>query len=430
MQCHIRLGAAIILLNLCLPIKAQELTELAKDYLPKLRSHLTEQIAPFWFQKSLDRENEGYQIHHDIEGTLEPGGTKMIVTQSRTMWLFARMARAGFDPVKNITAAELGFQFLKEKMWDTEHGGFFWEVDRTGNTIIKPNKHLYGQSFALYGLCELYLASHQQEALDLALELFALLERHAHDPDNGGYHESFNSDWTAKDAHENSYMGVPSSYKLMNTHLHLLESITCLYRAAPSATIRERLAELVTIQSNTVVRHDFGVCTDKYTSDWTPILSDGYDRVSYGHDLENIWLLMDARQALQLSQSPLDSLYKTLFASSMRYGYDNQNGGFYDSGKLEQLADRKDKVWWVQSEAIVAALYLYRLTGDEEYRKVFEQTYRWIETKQLDKQRGEWFSSIKPDGTPSGPKASIWKAGYHNGRALIECIEILNEYSN
>ena len=256
MRCHIILGTAVILLNLSHPIKAQDLTEVAKDYLPKLRTHLTEQIAPFWLQKSLDRENGGYELHHDIEGNLKPGGTKMIVTQSRTMWLFARMARAGFDPVKNISAAERGLQFLKEKMWDDEHGGFFWEVDRTGNEVIKPNKHLYGQSFALYGLCELYLASHRQEALDLALELFELLEKQAHDSENGGYHESFKPDWTASDANENSYMGVPSSYKLMNTHLHLLESITCLYRAAPTTTIRERLLELITIQSNTVVRQD------------------------------------------------------------------------------------------------------------------------------------------------------------------------------
>ena len=139
---------------------------------------------------------------------------------------------------------------------------------------------------------------------------------------------------------------------------------------------------------------------------------------------------MDARNALELPQAPFENLYKTLFAYSMRYGYDSRNGGFYDSGEFNHLADRKDKVWWVQSEAIVAALYLYRLTGTEEYRKVFEQSYRWIETKQLDSQHGEWFSSIRPDGMPSGPKASMWKAGYHNGRALIECIEILKKHSH
>jgi hypothetical protein len=30
-----------------------------------------------------------------------------------------------------------------------------------------------------------------------------------------------------------------------------------------------------------------------------------------------------------------------------------------------------------------------------------------------------------PDGTPSGDKAQIWKSGYHNGRAMMECLKIL-----
>jgi len=61
-----------------------------------------------------------------------------------------------------IEAAEHGYRFLKEKMWDTDNGAFYWEVDATGNEKLKPRKHLYSQSFALYAISEYFLATGRQ----------------------------------------------------------------------------------------------------------------------------------------------------------------------------------------------------------------------------------------------------------------------------
>ena len=60
------------------------------------------------------------------------------------------------------------------------------------------------------------------------------------------------------------------------------------------------------------------------------------------------------------------------------------NGGFYDSGPLGQPADRRDKVWWVQAEALVSALTMYRLTADPKYAQVYLKTWAFINTKQTD----------------------------------------------
>ncbi len=426
MRFHKILGTATIMLFLGNAIKAQDLRSLETQYAHRLNSHLTQSIVPFWTDETIDIENGGYRLNHDIEGTLRSEGTKMVVTQSRMVWYFARLARAGIDPKSNLAASQAGFQFLKKAMWDSEYGGFYWEVNATGTEVLKPKKHLYGQSFALYGLSELYRVSRQAEVLDLANTLFDLIDRQGHDGEHGGYIESFERDWTqATDRQSPSYMGVPAHFKLMNTHLHLLESLTSYYRVAPSPRIRERLEELITIQSNTVVRKSLGACTDKYTRKWQPILNSGYDRVSYGHDLENIWLLMDACDALGIPHATYRDLYETLFDYSLRYGYDKRHGGFYDSGPFNQIADNRNKVWWVQAEAIVAALYLYRLTGKPIYRSTFEKTYDWIESHQLDATHGEWFSQVDSKGVPSGPKASTWKSAYHNGRALIECHKLL-----
>ena len=32
---------------------------------------------------------------------------------------------------------------------------------------------------------------------------------------------------------------------------------------------------------------------------------------------------------------------------------------------------------------------------------------------------------VLPDGQPRGSKASAWKGGYHDGRAMLRCLELL-----
>jgi mannobiose 2-epimerase len=79
----------------------------------------------------------------------------------------------------------------------------------------------------------------------------------------------------------------------------------------------------------------------------------------------------------------------------------------------------------VQAEGAVTALYMYRLTGDSKYADVFAKTYDFIEKNLVDWENGEWYWSLSADGKQTGPKASVWKAGYHNGRAMLECLALL-----
>lgn len=414
-----------ILLSGMKPDAVEGKEDAGRNYIPRLEKVLNQNIVPFWRGKSLDFENGGYVINIGSKGEVKTGGAKMIVTQARTVWLFAKLAREGFDKEINLPAAAVGFRFLKEKMWDSKNGGFYWQTDATGVKKLDAKKHLYGQAFALYALSEYYLASGRSEPIELAKELFELLEQKAHDKKYGGYIEFFNEDWTEAPADELCYMGVPGGLKLMNTHLHLLEALTTFYRATELPVARERLIELINIQSNTVVRKTVGACTDKYDRDWRPRLEGDYARVSYGHDIENIWLLMDACDAVGISNQPFADLYRTLFNYSLKYGYDKGNGGFYDSGTFAAPADRRDKVWWVQAEAIVSALYMHRLTGEAKYVEVFEQTLGFIEKNLVDWNYGEWHWAVNDRGIPSGDKANPWKAGYHNGRAMIECLRLL-----
>jgi len=427
---NMRLFTSLVLAVASVACAARGPSQIAQKYAPRLEKVLTQNIVPFWQDKSLDRANGGYIISFDGQGKLKEPVTKMIVTQARQVWLFSRLARAGYEPAKNLEAAQLGYRFLKEKMWDSTNGGFYWEVDVTGNRVLRPNKHLYGQSFALYAISEYALAGGDKEALDFAVRFFNLLEAKSHDEVHGGYVEYFNSDWTGPPAGASSYMGAPAEVKLMNTHLHLLEAITTFYRASKLPVARERLVELINIETNTVVRKDLGACTDKYERDWTPRLDGEYARVSYGHDIENIWLLMDACDAAGVSNYPFLDLYETLFKYSLQYGQDNHNGGFYYTGRFRSPADDRSKSWWVQAEVIVSTLRMYNYTKDPTYLAVFESTFDFIENNLVDWNTGEWHSTVTDQGVARGDKANPWKAGYHNGRAMIECLATLKAWKN
>jgi len=424
------LSASVILFAVPFVRAASEPVQIAEKYVPRLEKILTENIEPFWYEKSLDRQNGGYVISFDQQGKLKEPVTKMIVTQARQVWLFSRLARAGYEPQKHLEAAKLGYRFLKDKMWDPTNGGFYWEVDITGNQKLKPNKHLYGQSFGLYAISEYALASGDKEALDFAVQFFNLLEEKSHDKVYGGYVEYFRPDWTSPPAGESSYMGAPGDLKLMNTHLHLLEAMTTFYLASQLPLARERLLELINIESNAVVRKNLGACTDKYSQDWTPRLEGDYARVSYGHDIENVWLLMDACDAAGVSNYPFMNLYETLFKYSLQYGYDSRQGGFFYTGRFNSAADDRSKSWWVQAETIVSSLRMYEYTKNPKYLSTFEETFSLIESRMVDWEVGEWHGTIPAQGQPQGDKASPWKAGYHNGRAMIECIEILKAWKN
>jgi mannobiose 2-epimerase len=401
--------------------------EEARAQLEKL---LLENIVPFWYPGVIDEEHGGYRLNHDHQGTWLGPADKALVTQARTAWFFARLHNSPYGRPEHLDAARHGFRFLKERMWDPEHGGFYWSVSNDGSAAVEDRKHLYGQGFALYALAEYVRATGDPEAVDLAGRQFALLEEKAHDDEHGGYLEVFPRDWSRElpeRPRESSTVsrGQARDQKLMNTHLHLMEPFTTYYEVTGDELVGERLRELVLVLSNAVVRKDLGACTDRYERDWTPVLEGDHRRVSYGHDIENVWLLMEAADALGTPNGPLTDLYQTLFDYSLEFGWDEQRGGFFYTGPFEQPSDDRVKSWWVQAEGLISALRMHQLTGDQKYYEVFERTLQWILDEQADWEHGDWHQWIRDGRALEMSKSGAWKSPYHNGRAVLECLEVL-----
>lgn len=389
---------------------------------------LERNVLPFWYPRVVDAENGGYTLHHGQHGDWLGPSPKGIVGQSRTLWFFSRLAERTPGAKHFLEAAHAGFAFLRDRLWDDIHGGFFWEVDFDGSVPLKVDKHLYGQAFGIYALSAYAHASGSSQARTMATALFGLLESRARDVTYGGYREFLRRDWSTVPDDEPDYRsGSAPTRKTQDTHLHLLEAYTAYCRLTADTVAKQRLTELVLILASTVQRTRAGVATDVHDAGWRPLMTPAYAQVVYGHELEKIWLMTQASAVVDFAPALLMPLYRSWFSSAYDNAFDRRRGGFFDRGYVGQPAHVRNKTWWVQAEGLLAAMQMFVHTGEAHFYACFCRTLDWIEAQQVDWIDGDWHRLITPAGASRGNKADNWKTPYHNGRAIVECLALLQD---
>jgi mannobiose 2-epimerase len=208
----------------------------------------------------------------------------------------------------------------------------------------------------------------------------------------------------------------------------MLEAFTELYRVWPDALVRRRLDELLIINTSTIHLPEYGCNVDGFTPDWKPLQNPRNLRASYGHDVEAAWLCLDAGRALGHPTALFRGWAEGLVGYSLKHGYDRTHGGFYYVGPLGKDADDTKKMWWVQAEALVTMLELYKLTDKREYYDAFAGTLDFIENHQVAKE-GSWWTIRRADGSPAKTslRTWMWQGAYHNGRSMLWCGRLLGD---
>ena len=398
------------------------------------------------YPNNIDKEYGGYlsTFTYDFKPTGDQD--KMIVTQARHIWSTSKAAEFYHD-TNYVAMARHGYYFLRDKMWDKEFGGFYSLVNRQGEPKSMM-KEAYGNSFAIYGLAAYYAASGDTGALELAKKGFMWLEQHSHDPKYKGYFQHLERNGTPIVRPDTMPGTSDLGYKDQNSSIHLLESFTQLYSVWKDPLLKERLNEMLLLIRDTMIGNK-GYLTLFFYPDWRPVTNRdssreiilarrNVDHVSFGHDVETAFLMMEASEALGIEHDKKTwDVGKQLVDHSLRTGWDNKLGGFYDEGYYfresphKMTIIRNTKNWWAQSEGLNTLLIFSDLYPKDKmnYWDKFRKLWNYTNTYLIDHQYGDFYE-LGLDNSPKSKtalKAHIWKGTYHSFRALSNCITRLEK---
>lgn len=386
------------------------------DEPPALRAEILDDlkgnILPFWERYSPDPAGGFYGMLR-YDGSPDKMAEKGGVLNARILWTFSSAYRV-FKEEKYRVLADRAQTYFLSHFIDTEYGGTYWSLHVDGSPS-NAEKQTYGIAYAIYGLAEHFRATGDKESLRQAIEIYKTLEKHAFDPQNGGYIESFTRDW--KKPAKYGYDGTGIAAKTMNTHLHVLEAYTTLYLVWPDDGLKKQLHGLIDVIIHRILDQETWHEKLFLTMDWQNL--EQID--SYGHDMELSWLLTEAAEALG-NEILIDETHRIalrLVDTQMMEGWNP------DGSMLYEKADghtRTDLDWWPQAESVVAFVNAWQINKDRKYLEAANKTWHWIQKNMIDREYGEWYSVVRADGTPvkDRPKASMWRCPYHNGRMGLE----------
>jgi cellobiose epimerase len=400
--------------------------EAARDWPVVFRDTLQHTVLQFWIDHSRDKEFGGLLGQLDRKGMPTGSGNKSVVLISRSLWSFSEAYRRYPDPAYKEMAAEC-LKFLRDKMWDKQRGGYYFMVSREGN-IVDSTKQLNPMSYVMEGLAEYALAFHDNQVAREALDLFEVIDKHAHDNQYGGYRIAFTEDWQwIKDYKPGPNATGSFGRKSYDWHLGLVEALATLYGVTGDTRVASRLNELLDIFVMKIIDSKTGYGRYYFNDDWSVNDRDGDSKqCEYGLDLEASWLIVEAAERVGRSQdSRIRRASLALVDHALRDGFDKEHGGVYRYGPAVGPAGNRDKEWWQQCEALVALLNSFQLTGDPKYRQAFDLQARYFTEHFVDHQYGEVYTAMFQDGRIDDEKVGPWKAPYHVTRAFLEIISRL-----
>jgi len=397
------------------------LNAISKDQLATLSNELTDElknILNYWLNHTVDEVNGGFWGKIDNGNQVTPDAAKGSVLNARILWSFSAAYNQNPDEAY-LQAATRAYDYIKVCFVDDEFDGVYWSVSYKGDKL-DTKKQVYANAFTIYALSEYYMASKLETVKEEAIGLYRLLLDKSYDRDKTGYLEAFTRDWqplgdlrlSAKDANEK---------KTMNTHLHVLEAYTNLYRIWPDGGLKQQIEILINNFFDHFIDAEAGHLVLFFDEDWNR----RSDTVSYGHDIEATWLLQEAAETIGNHEMIVKiNAICIAIAEATIQGLDTDGGLWYE---YEPAGNHliKEKHWWVQAEAIVGFYNAWQVNGNDKYLQLTLDNWAFVKDKILDKQNGEWFWGVRDDGSimPGEDKAGLWKCPYHNSRA---CIEIIN----
>ena len=390
-----------------------------EQYIELYKKDLFDAILPFWVRNGFDRKYGGINTCLDREGTVF-SAEKSVWMQGRGGWMLSHICNVFGMNEQFREMAQSAIEFIKKHCIDPDDGRLYFIVGADG-TPIRKRRYVFSEYFYIMANAEYYGLTHEMKYLEEARKYHNLVTEIWKDPSNDPFKitpkflptapamRGLCNDLVLMLVTRTLRVNDPENRdEYMKLERHLLDGILHYQYNENLGTLLENVGP-----------------SGEYISELS-----GGRVVNPGHCLESAWYLL--REAEELQDMSLVKPVEKIYQGAFKYGWDEKFGGllyFVDAGGYAPQAYEHDmKLWWVHTEAIIAAIKLYRITGKEKYWDDFTRLNEYIFKHFRDAEYGEWYGYLHRDGSPTEPvcKGNIFKGPFHVPRMYCEALSELN----
>lgn len=389
--------------------------EYIKQWAESYKTDLTENIMPFWMEHGWDKVNGGVYTCLDRDGSLIDT-TKSVWFQGR----FAFICAYAYNNVEKnpmwLEAAKSTLDFIEKHCFD-ENGRMYFSVTAEGKPL-RMRRYVFSETFAAIAMSEYALATGEQKYAERALQIFKDTQRFLTTP--GILAPKF----------EESVQLQSHSIIMI-----LINVGSCIRKVINDPKLTEQIDESIAKLKKFFIHPEFKCLLETVGKNGEFVDTCMGRTINPGHCIETSWFILDVAKQRGWDKEITDMALQ-IFDWSWDWGWDKQYGGiinFRDCRNLPVQDYSQDmKFWWPQTETIIASLYAYLATGDDEYIYKHQRISEWTYAHFPDAEFGEWYGYLHRDGTVAQPaKGNLFKGPFHIPRMMIKayslCQEILNK---
>ena len=389
--------------------------EYIKQWAESYKTDLTQNIMPFWMEHGWDKVNGGVYTCLDRDGSLIDS-TKSVWFQGR----FAFICAYAYNNVEKnpmwLEAAKSTLDFIEKHCFD-ENGRMYFSVTAEGKPL-RMRRYVFSETFAAIAMSEYALATGEQKYAERALQIFKDTQRFLTTP--GILTPKF----------EESVQLQSHSIIMI-----LINVASCIRKVINDPKLTEQIDESIAKLKKYFIHPEFKCLLETVGKNGEFVDTCMGRTINPGHCIETSWFIMEEAKQRGWDKEITDMALQ-IFDWSWDWGWDKQYGGiinFRDCRNLPVQDYSQDmKFWWPQTETIIASLYAYLATGDDEYIYKHQRISEWTYAHFPDTEFGEWYGYLHRDGTVAQPaKGNLFKGPFHIPRMMIKayslCQEILNK---
>lgn len=370
------------------------------------RRTLLDDVVPFWMKHAIDRE------HGAILNCLGDDGAvlsrdRYLWSQGRGLWTFSALYNR-IEPRPEWLAVAQGIaSYLKTHGRDAD-GRWLYRLAEDGE-VLDWDISIYVDGFVINGLSEYYTATHDEQALELALASYEVTDRRIRTPGSYGIAPYVLAEGVKT-------LGIPMIFSFF---------FQGLGKAAGRPDIQERALSLAREVFDFYIREKDAVM--EFVLIKGGMWSGPEGRVSIpGHVIEAMWFLISIYEELG-DQKAIERCCR-MIQRHIELGWDAGYGGIrlaVDVDGNDPVAWRKAdcKPWWVQVEALIATAYAYIHT-QEPWCLLWHRRIRDYAFTHYPVATGEWTQWLDRAGNEGESAALPVKDPFHLPRALIYLIDL------